>query len=448
MSETSKLIDNWWVFPGFEIEVVATGLELPVNLAFVPQPDKRPGSPLFYVTELYGQVKAITNDWQVHTYADRLLNYEPDHRFPGTGESGLIGICVEPRSGDLFLSMIYEEEGDTKGKLVRTSGKDRLRMDSLTTVIDDIPSVKAAHQIQAVTIGLDGKLYVNVGDGMIDPNVAQDDNDLRGKILRMNLDGSVPEDNPTLGSLVYAKGLRNPFGAVWRKSDGALYISDNGPEQDDRIARVEPGGNYGWPESMRRNSLFVWEYCQAPTAIDFMQGGQFPPQYEDELFVALFGAAYQRGRAIKGKKIVKMRLNDDRSGISSYDEFITYVGDGPASPCGLAFGPDALYFTDLHGEGNGLSGKPGGSIYRVSHTDYGRRGKMRVPDTNENWEKCICGDCPSMNDCMKEKSEGLFCARGKTSCQFERKGCICGECPVTSELKLSGLYYCDAGAAQ
>jgi len=131
MSETSKLIDNWWVFPGFEIEVVATGLELPVNLAFVPQPDKRPGSPLFYVTELYGQVKAITNDWQVHTYADRLLNYEPDHRFPGTGESGLIGICVEPRSGDLFLSMIYEEEGATKGKVVRTSGKDRLRMDSL-----------------------------------------------------------------------------------------------------------------------------------------------------------------------------------------------------------------------------------------------------------------------------------------------------------------------------
>lgn len=448
MTQTSKAGENWWVFPGFEIDLVATGLDLPVNLAFVPQPGRGPGSPLIYVTELYGQVKAVTNDLQVHTYADGLLNYEPDHRFPGTGESGVTGICVEPESGDLFLSMVYEEGGATKGKVVRTSGKDGLLMDSATTVIDDIPSVKAAHQIQAVTLGFDGKLYVNVGDGMIDPNAAQDDNDLRGKILRMNLDGSVPEDNPTPRSLVYAKGLRNPFGAVWRKSDGALYVSDNGPAEDDRIARVEPGGNYGWPETMRRSSLLVWEYCQAPTAIDFMQGGQFPPRYDGELFVALFGAAYQGGRAIKGKKIVKMRLSDDGSGVASYDEFITYVGDGAASPCGLAFGPDGLYFTDLHGEANGLTGKPGGSIYRVRHTAYVRRGKLRIPDTNENWEKCICGNCPSMNDCMKENSEGLFCARGKTSCQFERKGCICGECPVTSEFKLSGLYYCDAGAAE
>jgi len=448
MTQTGKAGDNWWVFPGFEIDIVATGLDLPVNLAFVPQPDRRAAPPLVYVTELYGQVKAITNDGQVHTYAEGLLDYEPDHRFPGTGESGLIGICVEPRSGDLFLSMIYEEGGTTRNKVIRASSRNALRMDSSSTVIDGIPSVRAAHQIQALTIGPDGKLYVNLGDGMIDPNVAQDDHDLRGKVLRINLDGSIPEDNPTRGSPVYAKGLRNPFGAVWRKSDGALYISDNGPEQDDRIARVEPGGNYGWPETMRRNSLFVWEYCQAPTGIDFMQGGQFPPRYDDELFVALFGAAYQPGRAIKGKKIVKMKLNDGNSGIGSYDEFVTYVGDGPASPCGLAFGPDGLYFTDLHGEANGVSGTPGGSIYRVSHTELGRRGKMRVPDTNENWEKCICGDCPSINDCMKERSEGLFCARGKTSCQFERKGCICGECPVTSEFKLSGLYYCDAGAAE
>ena len=73
---------------------------------------------------------------------------------------------------------------------------------------------------------------------------------------------------------------------------------------------------------------------------------------------------------------------------------------------------------------------------------------MRVPDSKENWEKCICGDCPSMNDCMKQGSEGLFCARGKTGCAFERKGCICGECPVTSEFKLSGLYFCETGAAE
>lgn len=356
---------SWWIFPGFELELAATGFDLPVNLAFVPNPGDDPKAPLLYVSELYGQVKVVTNDWTVHTYAKDLLNYQPDHQFPGTGESGLIGICVEPETSDLFLSMIYMDDGKPKNKVIRTSSKNGLQMDSAATVIDGITSVKAAHQVQALTIGFDEKLYVNVGDGMIDPNVAQDDSDLRGKILRMNLDGSIPEDNPNPESLVYAKGLRNPFGARWRKSDESLYVSDNGPQNDDRIAKIEPGKNYGWPKSMRQNAILVWEFCQAPTAIDFMQDGQFPSKYHDELFVALFGAAYVKGTSTKGKKIVKFKINEDGSGISSYDEFATYIGEGAASPCGLAFGPGGLYFSDLHGEQDGLAKTPSGNIYRI-----------------------------------------------------------------------------------
>jgi len=239
MSESPEM--NWKLFPGFEIEVMVTGLNLPVNLAFVQNPKKDREAPLLYVTELYGSVKAITNNWKIHTYAQGLLNYPPDYKLPGTGESGLIGICVEPQTGDLFLSMLYVENDDIMARVIRTKSKNGLKMDSMETIIDGIPSVKAAHQIQAVTIGPDGKLYVNVGDGMLNPKVAQDGNDLRGKILRMNLDGSIPDDNPNPKSYVYAKGFRNPFGAAWRKSDKKLYISDNGPEVDDRIAKVEPG---------------------------------------------------------------------------------------------------------------------------------------------------------------------------------------------------------------
>ncbi|MCP8323069.1 MAG: PQQ-dependent sugar dehydrogenase [Candidatus Methylarchaceae archaeon HK02M2] len=358
-------IEEWWVFPGFEIECMATGLDLPVNLAFVPKPTDDPDAPLLYVIELYGQVKVITNNWKIHTYIEGLLNYEPDHRFPGTGESGVIGICVEPETGNLFLSMIYMDNGKVKSKVVRTTSKDGLKMSSMKTIIDDIPSTKAAHQIQAVTIGFDSKLYVNLGDGMVDPEVAQDDNDPRGKILRMNLDGSVPEDNPNPNSLVYAKGFRNPFGAAWRKKDRSLYISDNGPACDDRIAMIEPGQNYGWPQTMKKNSMFWWSFTQAPTAIAFMQDGQFPQEYDDDLFVALFGFSYFKGKAIKGKRIVKLKINEDKSGIKSYDDFVIYVGQGPASPCGMVFGPDGLYFTDLHGERDGLTKVPSGNIYRV-----------------------------------------------------------------------------------
>ncbi|UCG55290.1 MAG: PQQ-dependent sugar dehydrogenase, partial [Dehalococcoidia bacterium] len=317
---------NWWVFPGFEIETMATGLDLPVNLAFVPNPQNRPDAPLLYVTELYGQIKAITNDWTIHTYASGLLNYKPDYNIPGSGESGVIGICVETKTGDLFVSLIYMDNNDVKAKIIRTTSKNGLEMSSMQTVIDNIPSTTKAHQIQAVSIGFDGKLYVNVGDGG-QYEMAQVDGDLRGKILRMNLDGTIPEDNPNPNSYVYAKGLRNPFGACWRKSDKSLYVSINGPDRDDVISKVKPANNHGWPNTMRENAIFWWEYTQAPTAIDFMQGGQFPDEFHDDLFIALFGNSYKRGRDTKGKKIVKVKLISDGLGISAYDEFVTYIGE-------------------------------------------------------------------------------------------------------------------------
>jgi glucose/arabinose dehydrogenase len=437
-----NLKDKWKVFPGFKIELFATGFHLPVNIAFVPNTKKDPDSPFLYVAELYGSVKVITNDGKIYTYAEGLLNYEPDYRMPGTGESGLIGICVEPETGDLFLSILYVENDKIYAKVVRTKSKDGLKMDSMETIIDGIPSVKAAHQIQAVTIGPDGKLYVNVGDGMLNPEVAQDDNDLRGKILRLNLDGTIPEDNPNSKSPVYAKGFRNPFGAAWRKKDGKLYISDNGPEVDDRIVKVEPGGNYGWPRSMRENSIFWWHYTQAPTAMDFMQDGQFSEEFHDELFVALFGASYKKGWDTKGKKIVKIRLSEDGNSVKSYDEFVTYIGDGPASPCGLAFGPDGLYFTDLHGEDEDIK-EPSGNIYKVTQIKI--ESGEEIPDTERNRRLCICPSCPSYNLCMENNLERLYCAKAKSKCEIVKKGCICGECPIASEYRISGFYFCTEG---
>ena len=70
----------------------------------------------------------------------------------------------------------------------------------------------------------------------------------------------------------------------------------------------------------------------------------------------------------------------------------------------------------------------------------------KVPDTPENLKQCICGGCPSHNQCMKDKMEGLFCAKGKSACEFEQIDCICVACPVTSEYNLDKLYYCEIGA--
>jgi hypothetical protein len=70
----------------------------------------------------------------------------------------------------------------------------------------------------------------------------------------------------------------------------------------------------------------------------------------------------------------------------------------------------------------------------------------KVTDNQENLDKCICGNCPTHNQCMRDNTEALFCARGKSACKFPKNGCLCGACPVASENGLEKMYYCEIGA--
>ncbi|MDD5489115.1 MAG: DUF2769 domain-containing protein [Candidatus Moranbacteria bacterium] len=74
----------------------------------------------------------------------------------------------------------------------------------------------------------------------------------------------------------------------------------------------------------------------------------------------------------------------------------------------------------------------------------------KVPDTQENFEKCVCDRCPTWTaaPCPKEKTEKLYCAKGMTACGLKEKGCICGACPVHDENHLTGMYFCIKGAAK
>ncbi|MDH5406737.1 MAG: glucose dehydrogenase, partial [Candidatus Aminicenantes bacterium] len=125
---------SWRIREGFKVEKVVSGLSLPVNLAFVPKPKPEKTAPLFYVTELYGRIKVVTNEFKVFTFADDLLNYEPDYKIPGTGESGVIGIVVHGK-GDVFASMIYKDGKSFKNKVVRFTTSDGLNADRAETII-------------------------------------------------------------------------------------------------------------------------------------------------------------------------------------------------------------------------------------------------------------------------------------------------------------------------
>ena len=120
--------------------------------------------------------------------------------------------------------------------------------------IVDLPALSGAtnHNGGAMNFGLDGKLYVAVGDNANSAK-AQDLNDPFGKMLRFNDDGSIPADNPycntpaTLRCAVWARGLRNPFTFAVQPGTGRMHINDVGQNTWEEINLGVPGANYGWP---------------------------------------------------------------------------------------------------------------------------------------------------------------------------------------------------------
>ncbi|MDM7914848.1 MAG: PQQ-dependent sugar dehydrogenase, partial [Candidatus Eisenbacteria bacterium] len=191
-----------WVaaHPGYRVEVVAGGFQLPVNLAFVPNPGPDPEDPFFYVTELYGNIKVVTRDLRVRDYATGLLNFDPTGDFPGSGEQGLAGIAVDPATGDVYAGMLYDAappDGPHYPKVVRFTSTDGGLTAATQTTILDMPGEEqgSSHFIGNLSIGPDGKLYVHMGDGF-NPATALNLESFRGKILRMNLDGSAATGNP------------------------------------------------------------------------------------------------------------------------------------------------------------------------------------------------------------------------------------------------------------
>jgi len=376
-------IPPWTVHqPGFVVEPFTTGFQLPVNIAFVPDPGDQPGDPFFYVTELYGIVKVVTRDGTVSDFATGLLNFNPTGEFPGSGEQGLAGIVVDPLSGDVFVTLLYDAGGPHFPRVDRFSSADGgFTAATQTTILDMFGEAQGqSHQISNLTIGPDGKLYVHVGDGF-DASTAQNLDSFRGKILRMNLDGSAPADNPFFDAgdginsrdYVFAYGVRNPFGGAWRSADGFHYEVENGPARD-RFARIVEGRNYLWDGtdgSMNNFALHVWVPATAPVNLAFIEpelfdGGGFPANKMDHAFVSESGPTWATGPQSRGKRITEFVIDTNGVLISGPTDLISYNGTGKATVVALAAGPDGLYFSDFYKDENFVSPiDRGANILRV-----------------------------------------------------------------------------------
>jgi glucose/arabinose dehydrogenase len=246
-----------------------------------------------------------------------------------TGESGLLGMALHPdftTSPFVYIVYNYTDGGLLKEKLVRyTYSAAAGTLGSPLVLLGNIPAV-TTHSGSRLLILPDRTLLMTTGDAQQQPE-AQNPASLNGKILRLNLDGTVPADNPTPGSLVYTLGHRNPQGLV-RATSGRLYSSEHGPNNDDEVNLIEPGRNYGWPN--------VEGFCNLPAEQAFCTANNVrPPLVAYTPTIAVAGITAYNSPAIpqwansllmvslKAGKLTNLQLNAAGDQVASQSDLWT-----------------------------------------------------------------------------------------------------------------------------
>lgn len=260
---------------------------------------------------------------------------------------GLLGMTVHPTSGYVFLHYTFAITNDKKEEIIKSRlVRYEYEKDTLThplVILDSIPGA-TYHNGSRLIISKDDKLFFSLGDvGKTD--LVQDDNFLGGKILRMNLDGTIPKDNPIPDSYVWAKGLRNTQGLAFSPS-GHLYGSDHGPVNDDEVNLLVAKGNYGWPDihgypdKVQEKTfasayetiepLNAWTPTVATAGMAYY-GFNAIPEWKNSLILA----------TMKGRSIRVIHLSDDGKSMESEDIFLQKLfgrfRDVAVSPSGNIF---------------------------------------------------------------------------------------------------------------
>ncbi|WP_449537412.1 PQQ-dependent sugar dehydrogenase [Ferdinandcohnia sp. Marseille-Q9671] len=244
--------------------IFATNLQIPWTIAKVDE--------TFFLTERVGRLSQVNENV---TTQQLKLTKEILHE----GEGGLLGFTLAPdfdTTMQAFMYHTYREDGQIFNRVI-TVEKDGTIWEEKRVLLDKIPGGRI-HNGGRIKIGPDQKLYVTAGDAG-EPNNAQDLTSLAGKILRMDLDGSIPDGNPFPDSYVYSYGHRNPQGLAWDET-GKLYSTEHGQSAHDEINVIQPGMNYGWPviegdeqdSNMETPLYHTGDYTWAPSGIQYANG--------------------------------------------------------------------------------------------------------------------------------------------------------------------------------
>ncbi|WP_316504184.1 PQQ-dependent sugar dehydrogenase [Nitrosopumilus sp.] len=324
---------------GVKVDVVADNLRIPWSI------DWAPDGTIFF-TEREGNLRVIQ---------DGKLQEKPLLSLGVGGiEGGLLGVAVDPDYSEnnyIYLYYTYNELITTSNKVVRYQIADEEVIED-KVLVDRIQG-GPFHDGGRIQFGPDGKLYITTGDAG-NPGLSQDLNSVAGKILRINSDGTIPEDNPWENSMVYSYGHRNPQGIDWDES-GNLVATEHGPSglrgvAHDEINLVIPGTNYGWPDIIGDESeaglqvpiLHSGNDTWAPSGAEFYDGDKIP-EWSGKYFVATLRGNHlhmidfdlENNRVTSHEKLFENefgRLRDVQTGPDGLLYILTSNQDGRGSP--------------------------------------------------------------------------------------------------------------------
>ena len=347
--------------PKFRVETVAKNLEVVWSIVFAP--DGR-----MFFTERPGRVRVFENG----KLRDKPFYTIPDIEL--SGESGLMGMTLHPNFAENhFVYLAYAYSDANKNQTVRVA---RYRENGETlvepkTIIEGIPAAQY-HSGTRLKFGPDDKLYITTGDATKQSR-AQQLSSINGKTLRLNDDGTIPNDNPFINQKdarpeIWTYGHRNAQGMDWQPGTNLMFQTEHGPSiidgvslfkrtGGDEVNIVERGKNYGWAKishNMTRKGMEtpIIEYSPAvaPASGMFYRGDLFPELRGNFLFGTLKGEAIMR-LVLDGRRII----SQDKLFLKEYGR-LREIAEAPDG---------SIYFSTSNRDGRGHPAQEDDRILRI-----------------------------------------------------------------------------------
>lgn len=270
-------------------------------------------------------------------------------------EGGMLGMALHPDfSTDPYVYVAYNYlQGTYKERIIRYTYNGTV-LTSPTILLDNISAAQYHNGCRLAIV--DYQLYITTGDAT-NQSIAQNVNAVNGKTLRINLDGSIPSDNPMSGSPVWSWGHRNAQGLVYANS--RFYSSEHGPANDDELNILEKGRNYGWPDvhgycdaheqafcndSNVVEPIMAWTPTLAVGAIAYYNHPMFPSLQNSILMTTL-----------KDKKLYELELNSTYDDVTNSNVIGQVSGDRLRAIC---IDPDGrIYISTSNSPASGTGSK-------------------------------------------------------------------------------------------